>query len=76
MADLKLGNLTPVVGNVKLGSNNVSEIYQGTTKLWPLGTPPQPGEVTVCDLVWTKTNSTITATTTGGNIPIVTDATG
>lgn len=76
MADLKLGNLTPVVGNVKLGSNNVSEIYQGATKLWPLGTPPQPGEVTVCDLVWTKTNSTITATTTGGNIPIVTDATG
>mgnify|MGYP000023170715 FL=1 len=76
MADLKLGNLTPAVGNVKLGSNNVSEIYQGATKLWPLATPPQPGEVTVCDLVWTKTNSTITATTTGGNIPIVTDATG
>lgn len=76
MADLKLGNLTPAVGNVRLGSNNVSEIYQGATKLWPLGTPPQPGEVTICDLAWTKTNSTITATTTGGNIPIVTDATG
>ena len=73
MADLKFGNVTPAVGNIKLGSNNVSEIYQGTTKLWPLGTPPQPGEVTVCDLVWTKTNSTITATTTGGNIPIVTN---
>ena len=76
MADLKFGNVTPAVGNIKLGSDNVSEIYQGSTKLWPLGTPPQPGEVTVCDLVWTKTNSTITATTTGGNIPIVTDATG
>ena len=75
MADLKFGNVTPAVGNIKLGSNSVSEIYQGATKLWPLGTPPQPGEVTVCDLVWTKTNSTITATTTGGNIPIVTDAT-
>lgn len=73
MADLKFGNVTPAVGNIKLGSNNVSEIYQGTTKLWPLGTPPQPGEVTVCDLIWTKTNSTITATTTGGNIPIVTN---
>jgi len=75
MADLKFGNVTPAVGNIKLGSNNVSEIYQGTTKLWPLGTPPQPGEVTVCDLIWTKTNSTITATTTGGNIPIVTNNT-
>lgn len=73
MADLKFGNVTPAVGNIKLGSNNVSEIYQGTTKLWPLGTPPQPGEVTVCDLIWTKTNSTITATTTSGNIPIVTN---
>ena len=73
MADLKFGNVTPAVGNIKLGSNNVSEIYQGTTKLWPLGTPPTPGEVTVCDLIWTKTNSTITATTTGGNIPIVTN---
>ncbi len=73
MADLKFGNVTPAVGNIKLGSNNVSEIYQGTTKLWPLGSAPQPGEVTVCDLIWTKTNSTITATTTGGNIPIVTN---
>ncbi len=73
MADFKFGNVTPAVGNIKLGSDNVSEIYQGATKLWPLGTPPQPGEVTVCDLVWTKTNSTITATTTGGNIPIVTN---
>ncbi len=73
MADLKFGNVTPAVGNIKLGSNNVSEIYQGTTKLWPLGTPPQPGEVTVCDLIWTKTNSTITATTTAGTIPIVTN---
>lgn len=73
MADLKFGNVTPAVGNIKLGSNNVSEIYQGATKLWPLGSAPQPGEVTVCDLIWTKTNSTITATTTGGNIPIVTN---
>lgn len=75
MADLKFGNVTPSVGNIKLGSNDVSEIYQGTTKLWPQSAPPSPGEVTVCDLVWTNTNSTITATTTGGNIPIVTNST-
>lgn len=73
MADLKFGNVTPAVGNIKLGSSNVSEIYQGATKLWPLGTPPQPGEVTVCDLIWTKTNSTITATTSGSAIPVVTN---
>jgi len=75
MADLKFGNVTPAVGNIKLGSNNVSEIYQGTTKLWPQSFPPSPGEVTVCDLVWTRENSIITATTTGGNIPIVTNST-
>lgn len=75
MADLKFGNVTPAVGNIKLGSNNVSEIYQGTTKLWPQSFPPSPGEVTVCDLVWTRENSIITATTTGGNIPIVTNQT-
>jgi uncharacterized protein (TIGR02145 family) len=55
---------------------NASKIYQGSTLLWPLGVAPQPGEVTICDLIWTKTNSTITATTTGGTIPITTDATG
>ena len=75
MADLKFGNVTPAVGNIKLGSNNVSEIYQGATKLWPQSSPPSPGEVTVCDLVWTRENSIITATTTGGNIPIVTNST-
>jgi len=75
MADLKFGNVTPAVGNIKLGSNNVSEIYQGATKLWPQSAPPSPGEVTVCDLVWTRENSIITATTTGGNIPIVTNQT-
>ncbi len=76
MADLKFGGVTPGTGDIKVGSSNVSKIYQGNTLLWPLGVAPQPGEVTICDLVWTKTNSTITATTTGGNIPITTDATG
>lgn len=73
MADLKFGGITPNVGDIKVGSSNASKIYQGSTLLWPLGTAPQPGEVTVCDLIWTKTNSTITATTSGGNIPIVTN---
>lgn len=76
MADLKFGGVTPGTGDIKVGSSNASKIYQGNTLLWPLGAAPQPGEVTICDLIWTKTNSTITATTTGGTIPITTDATG
>lgn len=76
MADLKFGGVTPGTGDIKVGSSNASKIYQGSTLLWPLGVAPQPGEVTICDLIWTKTNSTITATTTGGTIPITTDATG
>jgi len=74
MADLKFGNVTPAVGNIKLGSNNVSEIYQGATKLWPQSAPPSPGEVTVCDLVWTRENSIITSAGIGP-IPIVTNQT-
>ena len=76
MADLKFGGVTPGTGDIKVGSSNASKIYQGSTLLWPLGVAPQPGEVTICDFTWTKTNSTITATTTGGTIPITTDATG
>lgn len=76
MADLKFGGVTPGTGDIKVGNSNASKIYQGSTLLWPLGAAPQPGEVTICDLIWTKTNSTITATTTGGTIPITTDATG
>ena len=64
MADLKFGGVTPGTGDIKVGSSNASKIYQGNTLLWPLGAAPQPGEVTICDLIWTKTNSTITATTT------------
>ena len=74
MADLKFGGVTPGTGDIKVGSSNASKIYQGSTLLWPQNSP-SPGEVTVCDLVWTNTNSTITATTSGGNIPIVTNQT-
>jgi hypothetical protein len=35
MADLKFGNTTPALGDIKVGSNDVSKIYQGTTKVWP-----------------------------------------
>ena len=35
MADFKLQNTTPAVGNIKLGSSNVSKIYSGSTQVWP-----------------------------------------
>lgn len=34
-SDFKVNNITPAVGNIKLGSNNVSKIYQGSTQVWP-----------------------------------------
>ena len=35
MADFKFQNTTPAVGNIKLGSSNVSKIYSGSTQVWP-----------------------------------------
>jgi hypothetical protein len=35
MADLKFGNTTPALGDIKVGSNDVSKIYQGSTEVWP-----------------------------------------
>ncbi len=35
MADFKFQNITPAVGNIKLGSSNVSKIYSGSTQVWP-----------------------------------------
>ena len=35
MADLKFGSVTPALGDIKVGSNNVSKIYQGSTEVWP-----------------------------------------
>ena len=38
MADFKFQGTTPVVGNIKLGSSNVSKIYSGSTLVWPTST--------------------------------------
>ncbi len=35
MADLKFGSVTPALGDIKVGSNDVSKIYQGSTEVWP-----------------------------------------
>ncbi len=72
MADLKFGNATPSVGDIKVGSNDVSRIYQGTTEVWPGCSPITPAETEINGLVWQNKNSVITARTNGGTIPIVT----
>jgi hypothetical protein len=77
MADFKIGNTTPAVGNIKLGSSNVSKIYKGTTLVWP--TFPANTIAIPCSLrIWTTTNSSLLAGTSSGSavtIPIVTNET-
>ncbi len=43
-------------------------MYSGSTRVWP---PLGPGEVEICDLIWTDTNSSETELITGGNIRII-----
>jgi hypothetical protein len=74
MGDLKFGNVTPSIGDIKVGSNDVSRIYQGTTELWPGCSPITPAETEINGLVWQNKNSVITARTNGGTIPIVTSS--
>ncbi len=73
MSDLKLNGITPDgVGKIKLGNTDVQKIYSNETLVWPsLG----PGEVEICNLIWTNTNYTETELTAGGNLPILTNQT-
>jgi hypothetical protein len=74
MADLKLNGVTLAVGKIKVGDTDVQKIYQGETLVWPTSTPG-PGQVQICDLIWTDTNSSETELTAGGNLPILTNQT-
>jgi uncharacterized protein (TIGR02145 family) len=72
MADFKLNGITPDgVGKIKLGSVDVQEIYMGSTLVWPISPFPS-GQVEICNLIWTDTNSSETELIAGGNIPIYT----
>ena len=69
MADLRIGTATsaPAIGELKLGSTNISKIYSGSTLVWPIDVAD------VCGLGtdWTTINSTVTAVTSGLPIQIV-----
>lgn len=73
MADLKLNGITPDgIGKINLGSSAVQKIYSNGTRVWP---PVGLGEVEICNLIWTDTNTTKTALKAGGNLPILTNQT-
>jgi hypothetical protein len=39
MADFLVGNVTPSVGNIKVGTRDVNRIMNGVTEVWPLTAP-------------------------------------
>ena len=41
MADFKIGNITPLLGNLKAGSTDVIRIMNGAVQVWPIVTPPE-----------------------------------
>ena len=74
MADFKIQGITPIAGKIKVGDNSVEKIYSGSTLVWPTSSPaPDPGEIEVCNYIWTQENSIETELAAGGNIPIVSD---
>lgn len=68
MAELRIGTATsePAAGKLKIGSNNIQEIYLGSTKVWP-SVPLCPGaeEVQIGNLIWKTANTDSLATDDG-----------
>jgi len=73
MGDLKIQGITPAVGKIKVGDINVQKIYNGDEFVWPISI--DPGQVEICNLTWTDTNSSETELIAGGNLPILTNQT-
>lgn len=71
MAGFRIGSTELVSGKVKVGSSDVSKIYQGTTLVWP---PSTTSCVVIDDRCWTTENETSTATSNGATIFIATTA--
>jgi len=72
MGDLKINNITPLTGNIKVGTTNVSQIYCGSTLVWPLG--PQPEACNLPDVIigtqtWKGCNLDTSTYANGDTIP-------
>ena len=78
MSDLKINNITPALGNIKVGSTNVSEIYCGNTLVWPPATPSIECnllDVTIGTQIWKGCNLNVETYSDNTPIPEVTDPT-
>ena len=72
MGDLKINNITPSTGNIKVGTTNVSQIYCGSTLVWPLA--PQPVACNLPDVIigtqtWKGCNLDTSTYVNGDTIP-------
>jgi uncharacterized protein (TIGR02145 family) len=78
MSDLKINNITPTLGNIKVGSTNVSEIYCGNTLVWPPSSPSIACnliDVTIGTQIWKGCNLNVETYNDNTPIPEVTDPT-
>jgi uncharacterized protein (TIGR02145 family) len=71
MSELRIGTAAsePATGTLKVGSDNVQEIYLGSTRIWPSG-PLCAGleEVQIGNLIWKTTNTDSLSITPSGNM--------
>ena len=77
MSELRIGtaNSEPAAGALKVGSNDIQEIYLGSTKVWPTVPPLPPGQVQIGNLIWTDANTSTLDRSGSGTITIVTNFT-
>ena len=72
MSDLKINNITPLSGNIKVGNTNVSQIYCGSTLVWPLAPPITPcnlPNVVIGTQTWKGCNLNVSTYANGDPIP-------
>lgn len=65
MSDFKINGITPLIGNIKTGTTNVSQIYAGSTLVWPMIQPPTPPPVitTVTEInIWFDSSGSMNST--------------
>ena len=73
MGDFKIQGITPAAEKLKLGSSDVSKIYNGSTLVWPLG-PATPGPVKYGFLYnWYAVDDSRNIANTGWSVPTIND---
>lgn len=57
MSIIAIQSITPSVGNIRLGTTDVSKIYNGATLVWPTGVIPPPPPTPGLNIVGAKSDS-------------------